>query len=372
MTVERLTVALGERSYDILIGNGLLADAGTLMTPHLASNRAIIISDTSVGPLYAGKLKASLEKAGVQCDALVVNAGEPAKSFAVLETLCEQLLALTPDRKTTLIALGGGVVGDLVGFTASILLRGVPFIQVPTTLLAQVDSSVGGKTAINSKAGKNLIGSFYQPQLVLVDLDTLNTLPKRHWRAGYGEILKYGLIMDAGFYQWCLDNAAMMLGDDKDEQQRAALRYAVRTCCAMKAQVVGADEREAGMRALLNFGHTFGHALEAELQYSNALLHGEAVAIGMVMAMRMSAECGMVNAALEQQLVTHLKALGMPASPKDIDHRWDAARIAAHFVGDKKAENGNLTFILLEQAGKACVVKQVDPAMAKTVVASFL
>ncbi len=367
MTPQRLQVALAERSYEILVGDGLLAGAGKLLLPHLPSRRAVIISDETVAPLYAAALRASLEAEDIRCDVLSVAAGEGTKSFAGLENVCEQLLALAPDRRTTLIALGGGVVGDLVGFAASILLRGVPFIQVPTTLLAQVDSSVGGKTAINSRSGKNLIGSFYQPQLVLADLRTLTSLSPRHLRAGYGEILKYGLMMDATFYGWCLEHANALLAGDVEVLQQAVL-----ACCRMKAQIVAADEREAGSRALLNLGHTFGHALEAELGYSDALLHGEAVAIGMVMACRLSSRMGLLDAAIEPQLVAHLKQVGLPTSPLDISHTWDADRIAAHFVRDKKAENGMLTFVLLKSVGTACVVKQVDEAVAHATVASFL
>jgi 3-dehydroquinate synthase len=277
------------------------------------------------------------------------------------------LLALKPDRKTTLIALGGGVVGDLVGFAASVLLRGVPFIQIPTSLLAQVDSSVGGKTAINSKGGKNLIGSFYQPQLVLADTGTLDTLPLRELRAGYAEIIKYGLIMDESFYRWCLAHGAQMLAGDKTMRQDAVVRS-----CGFKAAVVKADEREADMRALLNFGHTFAHALEAETGYGEKLNHGEAVAIGMVMACRLSAELGLIGNDVEAELAAHLRALGMAAELKDIDHPWNAAAIASHFSEDKKAENGKLTFIVLDAIGKARVAKDVDAALAQQVVASYL
>ena len=366
MNTDTLRVALGVRSYDIAIGAGLLDKAASLLAP-VMGKRAIIVSDKHVTPLYAERLKLVLAQAGVACDLVTVAAGEGAKSFTSLEKLLETLLALQPDRKTTLIALGGGVVGDLTGFAASILLRGVPFVQVPTTLLAQVDSSVGGKTAINATAGKNLIGSFYQPQAVIADLDTLDTLPARERRAGYGEIIKYGLIMDEGFYRWCLDNGAALLAGDK-----ALLQRAVYECCRMKAEVVAGDEREAGRRAQLNFGHTFAHALEAELHFDDRLLHGEAVAIGMVMACRMSARLGMLDADVETQLAAHLKQLGMPVSPKDIAHAWDARRIAAHFAGDKKAENGALTFVLLDAVGSARVVKNVDAAMAEAVVASYL
>ena len=275
---NRLQMKLGARSYDILVGEGLLARAAEYITPKLASPRVIIVTDTTVGPHYATKLAQALQPQGIRVDTLAVPAGEGSKSFASLEQLLDKLLALSPDRKTTILALGGGVVGDLAGFAASILLRGVPFIQIPTTLLAQVDSSVGGKTAVNAKAGKNLIGSFYQPKLVLADTDTLKTLSPRELRCGYAEIIKYGLIMDGDFYHWCLKYGADVVAG-KPEQ----VRYAVLQSCGMKSRIVGEDELESAARALLNFGHTFGHALEAETGYGDKLLHGEAVAVGMVM-----------------------------------------------------------------------------------------
>ena len=364
---SRVTVALGARSYDILVGPGLLADAASWLEPVIKSKRAMIVSDTRVAAHYAHKLELQLKELGIESELLTVEAGEGAKSFGVLEALLENMLALTPDRKTPVIALGGGVVGDLAGFAASILLRGVPFIQIPTTLLSQVDSSVGGKTAINARAGKNFIGSFYQPQLVLADLDTLKTLPKREWLAGYAEIIKYGLIMDTEFYRWCLAHATALLdGDIK------ALEHAVVHCCRMKAEIVGADEREADQRALLNLGHTFGHALEAELGYDDRLLHGEAVAIGMVMACRLSEKLGLIGPELEAELTAHFDAVGLPTTPRAIDHPWTVKGIARHFASDKKAEDGALTFVILEALGKAQVKKSVDPLLAEAVVQSFL
>ena len=366
--IETVRVALAERSYDIVVGSGVLARAAEYVLPVLPSKRVILISDETVAALYAPALQAGLEAAGIRAALLTVKAGEGSKSFAALESLMEELLVLRPDRKTTLIALGGGVVGDLVGFVASILLRGVPFIQVPTTLLSQVDSSVGGKTAINTRAGKNLVGSFYQPLLVLADLDVLKTLPPRELRAGYAEIIKYGLIGDVEFYRWCLVNGATLLAGDVP-----ALQTAVVASCQAKAAIVKADEREADMRALLNFGHTFAHALEAEVGYDSAVLnHGEAVAIGMVMACRLSAAMGKISPEVEQQLAAHFAALQMPASPKAVNRPWDAGNIARHFAGDKKAEGGALTFVVLDALGKAAVAKGVDGAQAERVVASFL
>ena len=367
MTAARLTLDLDERSYDIIIGSGLLAVAPALIVPVLASKRVIIISDSNVAPLYAHALQQALVGEGIAAHTVTIPAGEDSKSFAMLETLMEQLLALTPDRKTTLIALGGGVVGDLVGFAASILLRGVPFIQIPTSLLAQVDSSVGGKTAINARLGKNLIGSFYQPKLVLADLDTLATLDARHLRAGYGEMLKYGLIMDAEFYRWCLANAKKLLAGDN-----TARAYAIEQCCRMKAEIVGGDEREAGRRALLNFGHTFAHALEAELNFDDRLFHGEAVALGMVMACRLSNAMGLIEGEVEQELTMHLRDVGLPTSLARIAHTWNAERIAAHFAADKKAEAGALTFVVLDAIGMARVATAVNPVLAHRVVEAFV
>jgi 3-dehydroquinate synthase len=357
----------GGRGYDIVIGSGVLAKAAEYIVPLLMGKRAIIISDANVELLYMADLREALLLQGIQVSSIKVVAGEASKSFANFEMVMESLLQQKADRKTTIIALGGGVVGDLAGFAASVLLRGVPFIQVPTSLLAQVDSSVGGKTAINSSAGKNLIGSFYQPKLVLADSNVLKTLPPREMRAGYAEIIKYGLIMDREFYRWCLANGAKLLAGNQE-----AIQYAVEQSCRMKAAIVEADEREADKRALLNFGHTFGHALEAETGFGEMLIHGEAVAIGMVMACRLSQRMGLADTKVEQELAAHFKALGMRSHPRDVAHEWNAAAIAAHFSEDKKAENGALTFVVLNALGDAAVAKHVDGALALDVVASFL
>lgn len=365
-TPAAVRVALAERSYDILVGEGLLARAAEFIEPVLPGKRVIIVHDEKLGE-YATTLEKSLTGAGITYARIAVPQGEGSKSFARLEWLCNEILKTTPDRKTTILALGGGVIGDLAGFAASVLLRGLPFIQIPTTLLAQVDSSVGGKTAINAEAGKNLIGSFYQPLLVLAGLDTLKTLPPRERRAGYAEIIKYGLIMDPEFYAWCLQNAEKLLGGDT-----AALTHAVTESCNHKAQIVGADEKESAARALLNFGHTFGHALEAETGMSDTLMHGEAVAIGMVMACRLSAKMNLISPQVELELTAHFRQIGMPATLADIRHPWNAESIASHFVADKKAEAGTLTFIVLDEVGKARVARNVDAALVKGVVASYL
>jgi 3-dehydroquinate synthase len=366
MSIATVHVPLRERGYDIVIGEGLLANAAQSIAGVIRSPRVILITDSNV-QAHVKVLLANLTAHGIACDVLTIAGGEASKSFASLERLIHDILALKPDRKTALIACGGGVIGDLVGFAASILLRGIDFIQIPTTLLAQVDSSVGGKTGINTVRGKNLVGSFYQPKLVLIDTNTLKTLPPREMRAGYAEILKYGLIMDAEFFAWCERHGEALLAGNTQYLTRA-----IKACCEMKARIVGADEQESADRALLNFGHTFGHALEAECGYDGTLLHGEAVAIGMVMALRLSEKMGLDVDGLEARLVKHLKAVQMASSPKDIRDAWDAKHIAAHFTSDKKAEAGALTFIVLSALGKARVEKGVDANVALQIVKEFV
>jgi 3-dehydroquinate synthase len=366
MSFTTVPVALGARSYDIRIGSGLLAEAAQHLAPLLAAPKVILVVDEAV-EMVARTMLLSLAKHGIATDMVTIPAGEAAKSFAGLEALINRLLEHAPDRKTTLIAVGGGVVGDLAGFAASILLRGVDFIQVPTTLLAQVDSSVGGKTGINTRAGKNLVGSFYQPRRVLIDLDVLATLPPRELKAGYAEILKYGLIMDAEFFAWCEREGEKLLAGN------IALRaLAIATCCHKKAQIVGEDERESDRRALLNFGHTFGHALEAEAGYDGSLLHGEAVAIGMVMGCRLSEKLGLLAQGSAMRLARHLRAVGMKAQLSETGHAWQVEGITRHFVRDKKAEAGALTFIVLEAIGQARILKNVPPELARAVVAEML
>ncbi len=360
---EHLTVALGERSYDIVIGDALLGRAADYIAPLLPSPKVMIISDEQVAAHYMAPLQAGLNKASIASQPIIVPAGEASKSFARFEWLMDALLTLQPDRKTTLIALGGGVVGDLCGFAASVLLRGVPFIQVPTSLLAQVDSSVGGKTGINTQAGKNLVGSFYQPQLVLIDTDTLRTLPARELRAGYAEVVKYGLIDDAPFFNWLEAEGDQVLGGSEP-----AMAKAIYTSCASKARIVAADEREGGVRALLNLGHTFGHALEAECGYGGELVHGEAVAIGMMMACRLSEKMGQLSADVTQRVEALLGHSGLPVSPRDVRASWDAVALCKHLYADKKTESGALTFITLRGIGQAVVSKNVDVALARAVI----
>lgn len=363
----RVSVPLRERSYDIVIGKGVFKQFADEVAPKLQSPRVIIVTDAHVEPLYAAKLVAECSGRGIRTDVVTLPAGESTKSFAQFEALMDSLLALKADRRTTLIALGGGVIGDITGFAASVLMRGVDFVQVPTSLLAQVDSSVGGKTGINTKRGKNLVGAFYQPLTVLIDTDTLTTLPPREMRAGYAEILKYGLLGDSDFYGWLLRHGKELLDGHEEYLTRAIARS-----CEMKAAIVGADERESADRALLNFGHTFGHALEAELGYDGRLLHGEAVAIGMVMACRLSALLGKIDASVEAGLAQHLRDVGMKAHLSDITHAWDVERLMAHMEGDKKAEDGKLTFIVLQSLGKAVVSKNVPHALAREVVTAFV
>ena len=360
MSARTIRVELAGRSYDIAIGPGLIDQAGALSRPLLAAPKVTIVSDETVAPLYGARLAASFDKAGIKASTVTVPAGESSKEFGAFGRLMNELLDQRPDRRTTLVALGGGVVGDLTGFAASVLLRGVDFIQVPTTLLAQVDSSVGGKTGINTRHGKNLVGAFYQPRLVLADTDVLDTLPRRELLAGYAEVAKYGLIDDPEFFAWCEANGAAVLSGDA-----AKRTYAIEQSCLAKARIVAADERETtDLRALLNLGHTFGHALEAETGFGGELLHGEAVGTGMAMAFDLSARTGLCPPADADRVRRHLGSVGLPmrlrAIGGDNRRKWDAARLIDHMRGDKKADGGKLTFILARGIGKAFVTREVD------------
>lgn len=352
---ERLTVKLPNRSYDIVVGERLLPKAGELIRPLLKNDRVFIITDESVARLYLHRFTSALEDAKIRYRPFILPAGEATKNFDALGKLMEELLEQKPDRNTTLIALGGGVVGDITGFAASILLRGVDFIQVPTTLLAQIDSSVGGKTGVNSKFGKNLIGSFHQPKLVLADMQALTSLPKRELLAGYAEMVKYGLINDAEFFTWLEANSAAMLAPDM-----ALLQQAVIKSCAAKAAIVEQDEKESGVRALLNLGHTFGHALEAEMGYGGELLHGEAVAIGMVMAYEFSAYLGLCPAEDAARAEALLKNTGLRTRPHEVRPNWSTATLMDHFTRDKKASSGKLTFILARAIGQSFIDRDVS------------
>jgi 3-dehydroquinate synthase len=361
---DNLRVELGERSYDIKVGDRLLATAGTLIAPLLKNKQAIIVTDETVARFYLHRLTNSLEDANIRYRCAIVKAGEPTKSLEAFGELMETLLEYKPERGTTLIALGGGVVGDITGFAASILLRGVDFIQIPTTLLSQVDSSVGGKTGINSKWGKNLIGSFHQPLMVLADISTLSTLPKRELLAGYAEMLKYGLIRDEAFFTWLEANGRSLIDGNPALRSEAILNS-----CSAKAEIVAADEKEHGLRALLNFGHTFGHALEAETGYGDKLLHGEAVAIGMIMAMQTSVAMGICPKADLERTLAHYQACGLPHSPKQIQDEWNINALMDHFTRDKKAKDGKLTFILARGIGQAFTTQDVDSGLIRDILA---
>lgn len=350
-----VNVGLGARSYDILIGTGLIDQADSCISPFLAGRRPIIITDDQVATTQLPRLERAL---GADCQTLILPSGEATKSWQQLERLTDGLLDLGVERGDKLIALGGGVIGDLVGFAASILKRGCGFIQVPTTLLAMVDSSVGGKTAINVRAGKNLIGSFHQPSLVVIDPSVLATLPDRQMRAGYAEIVKYGLINDAAFFEWCEHHAAQLLARNSDALA-TAIAHSVRT----KAEIVAADERETkDQRALLNLGHTFGHALEADTGFSEALLHGEAVAAGMALAYGFSAATGRCGAEDARRVMQHLDTIGLPASLAAAHVTGDGAALVAHMLHDKKMTAGTLPFILAHGIGQSYVDRTVNLA----------
>ena len=341
-----IPVALGSRSYDVVIEAGVLARAAEWLKPLSRGRRMAIVTDENVLP-HLATLQAALSAAGVESDAIVLPPGEGTKSWAMLEQLTDRLLELGVERGDHVVALGGGVIGDLVGFACSIVKRGCGFVQIPTTLLAQVDSSVGGKTAINSRAGKNLVGAFHQPALVLIDPDVLDTLPLRHVRAGYAEVVKYGLIDDPAFFDWCEANAPALLAGDP-----AARAYAIAHSVAAKARIVAEDERETtGKRALLNLGHTFGHALEAEAGFSDRLLHGEGVAAGMALAFGYSAARGLAPAADAERVAAHLRAIGLPDGVAAAGIEADGETLVAHMLHDKKMDAGKLPFLLARGIG---------------------
>jgi shikimate kinase/3-dehydroquinate synthase len=361
---RRVRVTLAAGGYDVLIGPGLLPRAGALMRPIMREPRCVVITDDIVSRLHFATLARSLEDAGIAYECLSVAAGEASKRLDVWAGLVDGLLSKRVDRHTTIVALGGGVIGDLAGFAAAATLRGLPFVQIPTTLLAQVDSSVGGKTGINAAQGKNLIGAFHQPKLVIADIAVLSTLPPRELRAGYAEIAKAGLIADAAFYEWCETNAAAMLGGDE-----ARLAEAVERAVAFKARVVGDDEREEKPndgRALLNLGHTFAHALEAETGYGNGLLHGEAVATGLVLATALSAKLGLCPQEDTSRIAAHLTQIGLPTQIAALP----AQNLLAHMKQDKKMRGGTLTFVLTRGIGQAFTSNNVPEDTVRTVLRS--
>ena len=352
-----VAVGLGERAYDVLIGPGLIDQAGERIAPLLKRARTAVVSDETVWGLHGARLTASFERAGIAAMPIVVVPGEQTKSFEGLAEVTDRLLALELDRGDLITAFGGGVVGDLAGFAAAIFKRGVGFVQIPTTLLAQVDSSVGGKTAIDTPRGKNLVGAFHQPRLVLADLDVLATLPDREMRAGYAEVIKYGLLGDLSFFEWLEANGAKVLA-----REPAALAHAVARCVEMKAEIVAEDETEQGRRALLNLGHTFGHALESETGHGPALLHGEAVAAGQALAFRFAAAQGLCATQAARRATAAIAAAGLPTGLSQVPgHPFAADRLVRHMAQDKKAEGGKLTFILARGLGQAFIAKDVDP-----------
>lgn len=362
-----LTVDLGSRSYPIIMGDGVLKQAGALLQPLLKGKRVIIISDSNVAPLYLATAEVSLQQAGFTTQHIILPYGEATKSFFHFEALLNDILEMHPDRKTALIALGGGVIGDITGFAASVLLRGMPFVQMPTTLLAQVDSSVGGKTAINSPHGKNLIGAFYQPKAVLADIATLRSLPEREFLAGYAEVLKYALIQDQEFFNWLEQNGQNML-----EGNAKATLHAVHHSCIMKARIVQEDEHEGGVRALLNLGHTFGHALEKETGYGDTMLHGEAVGLGMLMALDLSYMRKICPKEDFNRTLRHMQQMGLPVALEQCMPKWNISELLAHCYHDKKVEDGVLTFILLKGIGKAFICKDVTPSEVKSSFSALL
>ena len=358
LTVE---VALDARAYKIFIGNDLLAHAADYIAPLLPRPKLAIITDTQVAPLHLKTLTDSLDAAGIAHDAVIVPAGEASKNFAQLEALCDWLLDMKIERHDCIIALGGGVIGDLTGFAAAILRRGTRFIQIPTTLLAQVDSSIGGKTAVNSSRGKNLIGAFHQPDLVLADMDVLATLPPREIGAGYAEIVKYGALGDRAFFDWLCANGEQVLALNGD-----ATAHAVAQSCQAKAAIVARDERETGDRALLNLGHTFGHAFEKLTGFGDALLHGEAVAYGMVLAFAYSAQTGLCSQDDADAMRAHIAASGLPANMQSVGNGvFDADALIDAMGQDKKVQGGKMRFILARGIGDTFIAEDVTAETLK-------
>jgi len=361
--VATVPVELGARSYEVRIGPGLLARAGAEIAPLLPRPRIAVLTDTTVERLHGATLRAGLAAAGISASVLALPPGEATKGWAGLERAVEWLLAERVERDDVVAGFGGGVIGDLAGFAAAILRRGVRFVQLPTTLLAQVDSSVGGKTGINSPAGKNLIGAFHQPSLVLADTAVLDSLPGRDWRAGYGEVVKYGLLGDADFFAWLEAHGPALAAGDPVLRAEA-----VRRSVAMKAAIVARDETETGERALLNLGHTFGHALEAATGYSDRLLHGEGVAIGCMLAFDLSARMGLCPQEDPSRVAAHLAAMGMRTRLAEIPGPLpDADALMALMAQDKKVRAGRLRLVLAQGIGHALVTDAVDPALIRQV-----
>ena len=362
-SLQIVPIQLDDRSYDIRIGSSLLTDAASFDGLRKAAT-ALVVTNTVVAPLYLERLLGVLRQRHASVHTVVLDDGEATKNWDSLNQIFEGLLSRACDRKTVLYALGGGVVGDMTGFAAACYMRGVPFVQVPTTLLAQVDSSVGGKTAINHPLGKNMIGAFYQPQRVICDLDTLKTLPPRELSAGLAEVIKYGPIYDMVFLDWIEANLDALKACDP-----AAMAFAVKRSCEIKAEVVSQDERESGLRAILNFGHTFGHAIEAGLGYG-AWLHGEGVGCGMVMAARLSRGMGLADAVFVERLTRIVQRAGLPVVAPVLDAQDNVGRYMALMRVDKKADAGQIQFILVDGQGKATVAPAPDALVAEVIQAS--
>ena len=361
-------VALGLRSYDIVIGRGLIASLGERIAALKPGARAAIVTDANVERLMLDGAQAALAAGGIAATHVSVPAGEGSKSIAMFERVCDALIAARIERGDVVVALGGGVVGDLGGFCAAAVRRGLDYVQVPTTLLAQVDSSVGGKTAINSRHGKNLVGAFHQPILVVADTGLLDSLPLREFRAGYAEVAKYGLLGDAGFFAWLEANA-----DDVFAGRAGAREHAIAVSCRMKAEIVARDERETGDRALLNLGHTFGHAFEAAAGFSERLLHGEAVALGMSLAFDFSARLGLLAQSDAERVKQHLGKAGLPTRVAEVSNGVPGVdRLMDLMAQDKKVKRGRLTFILVRGIGQAYVAPDVDPAEVRAFLADKL
>jgi 3-dehydroquinate synthase len=353
-----VSVDLGDRSYDIVIGDNLLQRAGDMIKAVLQGPRVAILTDDNVAPLHLEKLENSLKNAGIEYFSIVLPAGEGSKSLPTYGKIMDQLLDAKIQRDEALIALGGGVIGDLTGFAASTLRRGIGFIQIPTTLLSQVDSSVGGKTGVNTPQGKNLIGAFYQPKLVLADVGILDSLPKRELLAGYAEVVKYGLLGDFRFFEWLEKNGTSVIDGDI-----TARIEAVEKSVRAKASIVAQDERESGVRALLNLGHTFGHALEAETGYGPHLNHGEAVAIGMIMAAKLSVARGILTGQENNRINSHFEAIGLPRKVPHISKlKWKAETLLDHMRQDKKVSGGKMTFVLMKAIGDAVTTQDLNDA----------
>jgi shikimate kinase/3-dehydroquinate synthase len=356
---RRLHVVLSSTSYDVVIGDDLLSRAGALLAPRIPQKRAVIVTDQNVAALHLQTLLDGLAETAITASTIVIKGGEACKNMETYQDIVDQMLEQRVERRTTVIGFGGGVVGDLAGFAAATTLRGLPFVQIPTTLLSQVDSSVGGKTGVNTKRGKNLVGAFYQPRMVLADTATLATLPPRELKAGYAEIAKAGLIGDAAFFAWCERNGQAVVSGDRDSQAEA-----IRRACAFKAAVVGDDEREEKPndgRALLNLGHTFGHALEAEYGYDGGLLHGEGVAVGLGLAFKLSARLGLCPQADAERVIAHVSAVGLPADLSMLNRRFSAATLIGHMRRDKKMRDGALHFVLARGIGQCLTSSDVPP-----------